>query len=157
MTRTRLVRFGQAAIVAASVVAFAATSLSAGASAQLTKPQYIAKGDSICAGAIVQLRSLGYLRGGRASVAKVGSKWLVIDRRTLAALRRLAPPAADKATVTKLLKLADTAINTGVVNAIAAAKRSDAAYVTAARQATAMINKAHAGARAYGFSACSRW
>jgi hypothetical protein len=148
-------------LTACLVVALAALAVSAGsasASARVTKAQYIAKGDAICGTAIVQLRRLGYLRGGRAAVASRGKRWLAIDRRTLAALRRLTPPAADRARVKRLLGLGDVAINKGVVGAIEAAKNgSNAGYSAAARRATAMINRAHAAARAYGFRVCPRW
>ena len=157
MIRTRLVPFGRAAVVAATVVAFCATSLGAGASTQLTKPQYIAKGDAICGTAIRQLKQLGSLTG-RPGAARYGAQWLTIDRRTLAGLRRLSVPPADRTTITALLKLADVAINKGVAPAVSAAKSgSSANYQAAAKRAVAMINRAHAAARAYGFSACSRW
>jgi hypothetical protein len=144
-------------VVAGAVVAFGATSLAAGASTQLTKPQYIAKGDAICATAIRQIKQLGPL-SGRAGAAAYGSRWLTIDRRTLAGLRRLSAPAADRAKIAALLQLADVAINKGVAPAVSAAKSgSSANYQTAARRAAALINRAHAAARAYGFSACARW
>ena len=50
------------------------------ASTQLSKPQYIAKGDALCGSASVQIRKLGPL-SGRAAVAAYGNTWLQIDRR----------------------------------------------------------------------------
>ena len=111
----------------------------------------------LCGTASAQIRKLGPL-SGRAAVAAYGNTWLQIDRRTLTALRGLTPPAADRATTSRLLHLADLAINTGIADATEAAKSgSNARFLAAARRAGTLINTAHTAARAYGFSACARW
>lgn len=152
MRKRRLLgAFGAVVVAVASAAA-----TTAGASAQLTKPQYIAKGDAICTTAIVRLGRLGRLYPAARAAAN-GDKWLAIDRRTLAALRALTPPADDRAAVSRMLGLANVAINQGIVGVVAAARSGNAAYMAAARRAQSLIDTAHAAARAYGFSSCARW
>ncbi len=130
---------------------------SAAASPQLTKHQYIGKADAICSSASAQVRKLGRA-SSRAKVASIGDKWLAIDRRALAAVRRLAPPASDRATIANAIHLADIAINKGIAGVIEAAKSGNgASYNANVRRASALINKAHEAARTYGFSDCARW
>ncbi len=140
------------ALAAAAIASGTAT-----ASSQLTKQQYIGKADAICSSASAQVRKLGRANS-RSKVASIGGKWLAIDRRALAAVRQLAPPSSDRATIANAIHLADIAINKGIAGVIEAAKSGNgASYNAAARRASALINKAHAAARAYGFSACARW
>jgi hypothetical protein len=142
---------------AAVVVALAATTASASASTQLTKPRYIAQADAICTAADAKVSKLGPLVPASRSVA-VGGKVLAIDRAALAALRRLSPPASERVAVAKLLVLADAAINTGVAGVVSAAKSGSAsAFASAVRRAQMLADRAHAAARSFGLHECASW
>ncbi|MBA3366268.1 MAG: hypothetical protein H0U03_10880 [Actinobacteria bacterium] len=144
-------------LAAAGLASTATATVGAPSVARLSKEAYIKQGDAICQRAIADLRKLGRLYPARKAAA-VGSRYLAIDRRTLAALRSLSAPPADRDRIRKLLALADTAINKGIVGVVAAARSGNKArYTAAVKKAQAMIDKAHASARAYGFSACARW
>jgi hypothetical protein len=139
------------------VAAFGVSASTASAGAQISKRQYIGKADAICGSAIVKIRKLGRLYPA-SQAAAVGGKVLAVDRRALGALRALTPPAGETATIKRLLGLADKSINKGIARVVAAARTgNNSAYKAAARRATTLINTAHAAARRYGFSACSRW
>ena len=141
----------------AVVVALAATTAGASASTQLTKPQYIAKADALCAAADAKVSKLGPLVPASRSVA-VGGKVLAIDRAALAALRGLTPPASERVAVAKLLKLADAAINTGIAGVVSAAKSGSAsAFASAVRRAQMLTDRAHAAARSFGLYECASW
>jgi hypothetical protein len=136
-------------------VSFAATTASAGT--QLTKPQYIAKADALCAAAGAKVSKLGPLVPASRSVA-VGGKVLSIDRAALAALRGLTPPVSERTAVARLLKLADAAINTGIAGVVSAAKSGSApVFATAVRRAQTLVDRAHAAARSFGLRACASW
>ena len=127
------------------------------AASQLTRPQYIARADAICAAAGAQVIRLAPLAPMNRT-AKIGDRWLAIDRHALAALHTLTPPASDRATVAKTLKLADKTVNTGLVALVKAAKSgSAAAYATAGAHFGILLRASHAAAAHYGSSACARW
>jgi hypothetical protein len=139
------------------IAAIGGAATTANAGAQISKPQFIAKADAICGSAIVKISKLGRLYPA-SRAASVGAKILAVDRRTLAALRALTPPAGEAAKIKGLLGLTDKAINTGIAGVVTAARSgSNDAYLAAARRATALINTAHKAARRYGFSTCARW
>jgi hypothetical protein len=139
----------------AVVVALGATT--AGASAQVTKPQYIAKADALCAAADAKVSKLGALVPAPRAVA-IGGKILTIDRAALAALRALTPPASERAAVARLLRLADVAINTGIAGVVSAARSGSApAFAAAVRRAQMLVDRAHAAARSFGLYACASW
>jgi hypothetical protein len=140
----------------AVMVALAATT-AASASAQLTKPRYIAKADAICTAADAKVSKLGALVPASRSVA-VGGKVVAIDRAALAALRGLTPPASERVAVAKLLELADAAINTGIARVVSAAKSGSAsAFASAVRRAQMLVDRAHAAARSFGLYECASW
>jgi hypothetical protein len=149
-------KMARIAVALGLVAAISAAAGTARAGAQISKPQYIAKADAICSSAIVKVSKLGRMYPASRAVA-VGAKVLSVDRRTLAALRALTPPAGEEARIRVLLGLADKAINKGIAGVVAAAHNGNSAYMAAARRANAMINTAHAAARKYGFLACARW
>lgn len=143
-------------LVVCSLAALASVS-TAGARAQLTKPQFIAKADAICASAHRQIVRLAPLAPA-ARTAKVGDRWLSIDRRALKALKALPPPAADRARVARLIHLTDVGINVGLANLVKAAKSGNAsAYRAAGVRFSAMLRAGHAAAAAYGLKACATW
>jgi hypothetical protein len=144
-------------LAVAVVVALGATTAGASASAHVTKPQYIAKADALCAAADAKVSKLGALVPA-SRVVSVGGKVLTIDRAALAALRGLTPPASERAAVARLLKLADVAINTGIAGVVSAAKSGSApAFATAVRRAQMLVDRAHAAARTFGLYACASW
>jgi hypothetical protein len=144
-------------LAVAVVVAPGATTAGASASAQVTKAQYIAKADALCAAADEKVSKLGPLVPASRSVA-VGGKVLAIDRAALAAIRGLTPPASERVAVAKLLKLADAAINTGIAGVVSAAKSGSApAFAAAVRRAQMLVDTAHAAARSFGLHACASW
>jgi hypothetical protein len=137
-------------------VALAAAS-TANASRELTKPQYIARADAICAAAHAKIVRLAPLTP-MSRTAKIGDRWLAIDRTALASLRKLTPPAADRVTATRILALTDKTINTGLANVVKAAKaRNTARYGSASLVFGQLLRASHAAAGRYGLSACSRW
>jgi hypothetical protein len=141
----------------AVVVALAGTTAGASATTQVTKPQYIAKADALCAAADAKVSKLGPLVPAPRSVA-VGGKVLAIDRAALAALRGLTPPASERVAVAKLLKLAAAAINTGIAGVVSAAKSgSAAAFASSVRRAQMLTDRAHAAARSFGLHECASW
>ena len=145
-------------ITAVATLALAVLAPAGSPAVQLTKRQYIARGDAICHDAIANLDKLGGQLYPASRAARVGDRWLAIDRFTLRRLRALSPPARDRATVKHMLELADIAVNKGIAGVVKSAKTgSKAAYTAAIKRATRMINAAHAAARRYGFSTCSRW
>jgi hypothetical protein len=92
-----------------------------------------------------------------ARAAKVGDRWVKIDRQTLAKVRALQEPAADRAKITRLEHLADVAINKGIAGLVAAAKSgSKSRYNAAAVRAGKLIKPLHNGAVAYGFKVCTK-
>jgi hypothetical protein len=149
-------RLSRIAVALGLIAVIGAAGGIANAAVQISKPQYIAKADAICGSAIVKVSKLGRLYPASRAAA-VGAKVLDVDRRALAALRALTPPAGQAATIKGLLGLADKAINKGIAGVVTAARGSNTAYTAAARRANALINTAHAAARKYGFSACARW
>ena len=143
-----------AAAVATIVVLVAAASSQAAPS--LTKQQWKKQADALCASAIAQNHKYNPLYPA-AKAAAVGDKVVAVSRRTMRSLHALQPPTAEKTSVGRLLTLGDAAVN-GLARAIVAAKSgNEQAFVTAARRAQALIDKAHAAARAYGLQACARW
>lgn len=150
-------RLARIAVALGLIAAIGGAATTAKASVQISKPQYIAKADAICGSAIVKISKLGRLYPASRAAA-VGAKILDVDRRALAALRALTPPAGQTTTIKGLLGLTDKAINKGIAGVVAAARTgNNSAYMAAARRATALINTAHAAARRYGFSTCARW
>ena len=134
----------------------AAASASGEAAPSLTKQQWKKQADALCAAAITQNHKYNPLYPA-AKAAALGDKVVAVSRRTMRSLHALQPPTAEKASVGRLLALGDAAVN-GVARAVASAKSgNEQAFVTAARRAQALIDKAHAAARAYGLQACARW
>lgn len=145
------------ALVLALAVTLAVGTATAQARPTLTKPQYVAKANAICKQVIADLKPLVRLYP-RTRAARVGDKWLAIDRQALRKLRALSAPPADRATVRKLLALADTAINKGIVEVVRAAKSgSNPAYNAAVRRAQKMLDQAERASRSYGLVTCARW
>src|SRR5215208_1053609 len=127
--RTLLPRTALAALACAGVALL--TVAGAGATQRLSKPQYVARADSICAAAHSKIVALAPLYP-LARTAKIGDRWLTIDRSALARLRALAPPPGDKAEAARILALADKTVNVGLVGLVRAAKTGSAsAYATA--------------------------
>lgn len=144
------------ATVLTIVAGLTASGTSAGA--ELTKPQYVAKANAICATAIADLKKLGGKLYPIRTAARVGDRWLAADRRALKKLRALSPPAADSAKIRSMLGMADATVNQGIVGVVKAAKSgNNAAYQTALKRAQKLLNKTKAAVRAYGLSVCSRW
>lgn len=140
-----------------AMVAALAGAGAASARPQLTKPQYVARADAICAAAHARILRISPL-APMARTAKVGDRWLAIDRNALASLRALSPPASDRATASKVLALTDKTINTGLANLVKAAKAHSAAgYAAAGAVFGQLLRASHSAAARYGLSACSRW
>jgi hypothetical protein len=129
----------------------------AGARPVAGKPQYIARGDAICARAIQQTRALGVVPTMKAWGGAAGTRLLTIDRTALAGLKSLAPPPADAATLRGLLAGASATV-AETARALAAARAGDAASFRARAARVALLTRRYqAGARAYGFRVCARW
>ena len=128
----------------------------AGASSNLTKPQYIKQADAICGKAIAQTRALGPA-GTMASVASKGPHWLTIDNATLKALHALRAPSANSSAIKVLLAGAQAAV-TETANAIKAARAgSAAAFLAHGGQAAKLTKHWQAAARRFGFTTCTHW
>ena len=143
--------------IVTATLAAATMAAATGASSQLSKPQYIARADTICAaahGQIVRLAPLGPL----ARTAKIGDRWLAIDRAGLRRLHALTPPAADRATIARTLTLADRTVEVGLLGLVRAAKSgATSAYAAAGARFGILLRASHAAAARYGESACSNW
>ena len=145
---------GLLAAIAALVVLVAAASGEAGTN--LTKQQWKKQADALCAAAIAKNHKHNPLYPA-AKAAAVGDQVVAVSRRTMRSIRALQPPAAERAAVARLLALGDAAVG-GLARAIAAAKSgNEQAFMTAARRADTLVDKAHAAARGYGLRACARW
>ncbi len=145
-------------LAAALVIVLGLTASETTAGAQLTKPQYIAKANAICATAIADLKNLGGKLYPVQTAARVGDRWLAADRRALAKLRALSAPAGERGKILSMLQLADATINQGIAGVVKAAKSgSNGAYQAAALRALKLATKSTAAARAYGLAVCARW
>lgn len=121
------------------------------------KPQYIARGDAICARAIHDTRAIGVVPSVQAWAGPAGTRLLAIDRTALAALESLAPPPADAATLHRLLAGASATV-AETSRALVAARAGDAASFRRDAAKVALLTRRYqAGARAYGFHTCARW
>jgi hypothetical protein len=150
--RVMLLRFCLALAVIAGVAADAAPARSL-----LSKPQYIARGDAVCARAIAQTHALGAVPSLQAWGGPAGTRSLSIDRTALAGLEALVPPPGDATTVRRLLAGAMTTI-AETARALRAARAGDERTFRAHAASVALLTRRYqAGARAYGFRACARW
>ena len=121
------------------------------------KPQYIARGDAICARAIQQTRALGVVPTMQAWGGAAGTRLLAIDHTALAGLKSLVPPPVDAARLRGLLAGASATV-AETARALAAARAGDAASFRAHAGRVAVLTRRYqAGARAYGFRVCARW
>ena len=144
------------AVATCVVVALTAVG-AAGAKPQLTKPQYVARADAICSAAHARILKIAPL-APMARTAKIGDRWLSIDRSALSSLRALTPPASDRATATRILGLTDKTINTGLAGLVKAAKSgSVTGYATAGARFGQLLRASHAAASRYGLSSCATW
>jgi hypothetical protein len=123
----------------------------------LSKPQYIARGDAICGRAIQQTHAIGLVPSVAAWGGKAGARLLLIDRTALTALKVLAPPPADAATLRRLLAGASATVAETARGISAAHAGKAGAFRTDAARVAVLTRRYQAGARAYGFRVCARW
>jgi len=123
----------------------------------LSKPQFKRRANAICASAHAKVLRVAPLYP-IARTAKIGDKWLKIDRDALAALRAITPPASERARVRRLLALTDKTINTGLADLVKAAKAGNKSkYNSASRRFTTLLIASHKAAGDYGLPACFSW
>ena len=145
---------GRAVAVAMAVAAVAAACGGGdGGGDRLTKEQYIAEADAICADINEQLDALGE-PGNLEEVAELAESAVGIQEEALEKLRALQPPEADEATLNEAYELLDQQVVLG--NEIAdAARDGDAASITAIiGQLEGIDNQADQIAIDYGLTEC---
>jgi hypothetical protein len=142
--------------VLACVVATLAGSVEATAASSAT-PRFVTRANAVCASARAQVARLAPLYP-MARTARIGDRWLKIDRAALVKLRALKLPAAKRAESGRFVKAAGTMVNSGVAGLVKAAKaRKPLTYAAADKRLTALIWSAHLAATRAGLPSCFRW
>ena len=137
------------------LVALAVTACGSSSPKPLAKTAWIAKADAICTQSQASIRALG-APTDLAAVATYGTKVGDILEQEIAAIRALPPPAADRATIDRMLTEANQGVAVARHLSTLAASGDAAAvqqYATTSQTATASARQL---AQAYGLKVCGQ-
>ena len=139
-----------------ALLAIALGAVPAAARPAITKPQFIAQADGLCARAIAQLHTAG-AGGSLSTLATRGPRLIAIDTSTLAALRRVPQPSADAARISAMLSGAAATIGElrAIISAVRSGNRSDVR--THGLRYAALARRWHSAAAGYGLTSCAHW
>ena len=144
------------AIVAAIVFAALAADHGRRADAASRSPNTSRTGDTICASAIAQTHAHGSVATVAAWGGSAGTRLLAIDHGALSRLDALTPPAADAATLHKLLAGAKATVDEPRVRLPPPRPETPRAFAPTPPPSPSSPD-APRGAAAYGFHVCQRW
>jgi hypothetical protein len=136
------------------VAVLPAAACGGGSSDRLSKPDYIKRGDAICAKAKADIAALGAPPNTAAEFVQYAAKAQPIFARELADLKKLKAPKDDEQKLREMLAHVQEGVN-AVSKAASAATANDAAALTRAAEEIQTADKAASDiAAAYGFHTC---